>query len=86
MGKKLDRLMREAIEAAAITEGELAELAGRHPVSFARYKGGDRPVTPKAARELADALESHADKLREHIKLLREEAAKDEARRSRRRV
>lgn len=86
MGKKLDRLMREAIEAAAITEGGLASLAGRHPVSFARYKRGDRPVTPEAAKELADALERHSETLKEHAGRLREQAAIDDARRAHRRT
>jgi ribosome-binding protein aMBF1 (putative translation factor) len=86
MGRKLDRLMREAIETAALSEGQLAELAGRHPVSFTRYKTGERPTTPRAARDLADALEVHSREMQKYAEALREEAAKDEARRSRRRT
>ena len=56
MGTKLDRLMVRALEEACATLGDLAEEAGYHPVSFARYKTGDRRVSPGAAVALAKVL------------------------------
>ncbi len=56
MGKRLNQLMHRAMEGGAVSIRELAEEAGYHWTTFAKYREGTREPTPDAALALAKVL------------------------------
>ena len=58
--KKLNRVVGDALERAAVTETGLSIEAGYDRTSFARFKAGRRNATPRAARALAEVLRRRA--------------------------
>ena len=56
MTKRLNQLMHRATEGAAVSIRKLAEEAGYHWTTFAKYREGTREVTPEAALALAKVL------------------------------
>ncbi len=77
MNEKLNRAAREAIEAALATLGDLADEAGLHQTTVARWRVAMSGTSPESARKLADALRHRA--LRVLDVAARLEALADEA-------
>ncbi len=77
MSEKLNRAAREAIEAALATLGDLADEAGLHQTTVARWRVAITGSSPESAKKLADALRRRA--LRVLDAAARLEAAADEA-------
>ena len=77
MSEKLNRAAREAIEAALATLGDLADEAGLHQTTVARWRVAITGSSPESARKLAHALRRRA--LRVLDAAARLEAASDEA-------
>ena len=77
MSEKLNRAAREAIEAALATLGNLADGAGLHQTTVARWRVAMSGTSPESARKLAHALRRRA--LRVLDAAARLDAAADEA-------
>ena len=77
MSEKLNRAAREAIEAALATLGDLADEAGLHQTTVARWRVSMSGTSPESAKKLADAIRRRA--LRVLDAAARLDAAADEA-------
>ena len=77
MGEKLNQAAREAIETALATLGDLADEAGLHQTTVARWRVAITGSSPESAKKLADALRRRA--LRVLDAAARLDAAADEA-------
>lgn len=77
MSEKLNRAARDSIEAALATLGDLADEAGVHQTTVARWRVAMSGTSPASARKLADALRRRA--LRVLDAAARLDAAADEA-------
>lgn len=62
MSKRLNELMHRALDEAAVSIRELAEEAGYHWTTFAKYREGTRDPTPDAAIALAQVLRKRGRK------------------------
>lgn len=76
MTARLDRLVREAIDAAVMTGRELAAAAGVHFVTVTRWRKGSR-VTPASALALARAIRRRAEAMLRRADALERQARKE---------
>ncbi len=65
MGKRLNRVAKQAVEAATPSTRELAEQAGLHSVTVHRWRTGAVGVGPSSAVKLARVIKRRALKLLE---------------------
>ncbi len=65
MGKRLNRVARQAVEAATPSTRVLAEQAGLHSVTVHRWRTGAVGVGPGSALKLARVIKRRALKLLE---------------------
>ncbi len=77
INEKLNQAAREAIEAALATLGDLADEAGLHQTTVARWRVAITGSSPESAKKLAHALRRRA--LRVLDAAARLDAAADEA-------
>jgi SOS-response transcriptional repressor LexA len=63
MGKRLKELMFRATEEAAVSIVQLAQEAGYHWTTFAKYREGTREPTAEAAAALAKVLRRRGRRL-----------------------
>ena len=74
MSEKLNRTAKEALESATASLRVLAEEAGLHKVTLAKWRLGMLGVGPDSARKLAEALERRGLRLLELAGRLRARA------------
>lgn len=74
--KRANRLVADAVEAAALPVEELAVRAGLSSSALRRYRLGDRTPSPDVLRRLAEELRSQAKRLEGLAHTLETEARK----------
>jgi transcriptional regulator with XRE-family HTH domain len=74
--ERANRLVADAVEAAALAVEELAARAGLSSSALRRYRLGDRTPSPEVLRRLAEELRSQAKRLERLAQNLETEAEK----------
>jgi transcriptional regulator with XRE-family HTH domain len=74
MSEKLNQAAKNALDAASASLRELAEEAGVHKITFAKWSSGAANAGPRSALKLAEVLERRALRLLEASARLRAQA------------
>ncbi len=74
MSEKLNQAAKDALDAASASLRELAEQAGVHKITLAKWSSGAANAGPRSALKLAEVLERRALRLLEASARLRAQA------------
>ena len=77
MSEKLNQAAKDALDAASASLRELAEEAGVHKVTLAKWSSGGANAGPRSALKLADVLERRALRLLGSAARLRAQAEQE---------